>query len=122
MIIIVPLFIATGIIAWVLRPGMSPAKPIRVAILATVIPPLVVAIVAVTFQVLHNAAGMTWVSDISNTCFIISISLIGAAILATVGFVIARKWKIAKGIGFGVCIGVIISVIEFGVLEWLAEV
>jgi len=85
-------------------------------------PPLVVAIVAVIFQVLHNTAGETWVSDISNTCFIVSISLVGAAILATVGFVIARKWEIAKGIGFGICISVIISIIELAVLEWLAGV
>jgi hypothetical protein len=122
MIIIVPLIIAVGFLSWVLRPGKSPTKPRRVAILATAIPPLVVAIVAVIFQVLHNTDGKTWVSDISNTCFIVSIGLVGAAILAMVGFVIARKWEIAKGIGFGICIGVIISIIELAVLEWLAGV
>ena len=122
MIFAIPLIIVIGILAWVLRPGKSPAKPRRVAILATAIPPLVVAIVAVIFQVLHNKAGSTGVSDISNTCFIVSICLVGAAILAVVGFAIARKWEIAKGIGFGICIGVLISIIEFGVLEWLAGV
>ena len=122
MIIIVPLSISVGIMAWVLRPRKSPTKPRRVAILATVIPPLVVAIVAVISQLLHNTAGMTWVSDISNTCFIIGISLVGAAILAVVGFAIAHKWEIAKGIGFGICLGIILSIIEFGVLEWLAGV
>jgi len=122
MIIIVPLIIAIGVLSWVLRPGKSPTKPRRVAILATAIPPLVVAIVAIIFQVLHNIAGRTWVSDLSNTCFIVSIGLVGAAILATAGFVIARKWEIAKGIGFGICIGVIISIIELAVLEWLAGV
>jgi len=122
MIIIIPLIIAAGILAWVLRPGKSPAKPRRIAILATTIPPFVIAIVAVIFQVLHNTTEGPWVSDISNTCFIVSISLVGAAILATVGFVIARKWEIAKGLGFGICIGVIILIIEFGVLEWLAGV
>ena len=120
--VIVPLIIAVGVLAWILRPGKSPTKPCRVAILATAIPPLVVAIVAVIFQVLHNTAGRTGVSDISNTCFIVSIGLVGAAILATGGFVIARKWEITKGIGFGICIGVIISIIEFGVLEWLGGV
>lgn len=122
MIIIVPLIIVVGVLAWVLRPGKSPTKPRRVAILATAIPPLVVAIVAVIFQVLHNTAGGTWVSDLSNTCFIVSIGLVGAVILAAVGFVIARKWEIAKGIGFGICIGVIICIIELAVLEWLAGV
>jgi hypothetical protein len=122
MIIIVPLIIAIGVLSWVLRPGKSPTKPRRVAILATAIPPLVVAIVAVIFQVLHNTAGMTWVSDTSNTCFIVSIGLVGAAILSVVGFVIARKWEIAKGIGFGICIGVFIAVIELMLLEWLAGV
>lgn len=122
MIIIVPLMIVVGVLAWVLRPGKSPSKPRRVAILAIAIPPLVVAIVAVIFQVLHNTAGSTWVSGISNTCFIVSISLVGAAILALVGFAVARKWEIAKGMGFGICIGIIVSIIELCVLEWLAGV
>jgi hypothetical protein len=122
VIIIVPLMIVVGVLAWVLGPGKSPSKPRRVAILASVIPPLVVDIVALIFQVLHNMAGMTWVSDISNTCFIVSISLVGAAIFALVGFAIARKWEIARGIGFGICIGIIVSIIGFGVLEWLAGV
>jgi len=122
MIIIIPLILATCVVAWVLRPGTRPTNPRKVAILATAIPPLVVAIAAIVFQVLHNAAGKTWVSDISNTCFIVSMGLVGAAILATAGFAIARKWEIAKGIGFGICIGVLIAIIELAVLEWLAGV
>jgi hypothetical protein len=122
MIIIVPLVILAGFLAWVLRPGRAPSRPRKAAILATIIPPLVASIVAIIFQVLHNAAGLTWVSEISNICFIVSISLVGASILAAVGFVIARKWEIAKGIGFGICISIIICVIELAVLEWLAGV
>ena len=122
MIFTIPLIMVIGILAWVLRPQKSSTKSRRIAILATVLPPLVVAIVAVIFQVLHNTAGMTWVSDIANIFFIVGISLVGAAILALVGFVIARKGEIAKGLGFGICIGIIISIIEFGVLEWLAGV
>lgn len=122
MVIIIPLIVATCVLAWVLRPGKSPTRPHRVAILATAIPPLIVAIAAVIFQVLHNAAGKTWISDISNICFIVTIGLVGAAIFATVGFVIARKREIAKGIGFGICIGVFISVIELAVLEGLGGV
>ena len=122
MIIIIPLVVATCILAWVLRPGKSPTNLRKIAILATAIPPLVVAAVAVIFQLWHNAAGRTWVSDISNTCFIISIGIVGLAILATVGFVVARKWELARGMGFGICMGVLISIIELAVLEWLAGV
>jgi hypothetical protein len=122
MIIIIPLIIVTGILAWVLRPGKNPVKPRKVAILATLIPPLAAATIAIIFQVVDNVSGRIWVSDISNTCFIVTISLVVAAILATVVLVIARKWEIAKGIGFGICIGVLISVIELAVLEWLAGV
>jgi hypothetical protein len=122
LIIIIPLILVTFIVAWVLRPGRRPTNPRKVAILATAIPPLVVAIAAVVFQVLHNAAGKTWVSDISNTCFIIGIGLIVAAILVTIGFAIARKWEIARGIGFGICISVLIAIIELAMLEWLAGV
>jgi hypothetical protein len=119
---IIPLIIAAGVLAWVLRPGKRPTNHRKIAILSTTIPPLIVAIAAVIFQLLHNAVGRTWVSDISNTCFIVSISLVGAAILAMVGFVIARKGEVAKGIGFGICIAIFLSIIEFGLLEGLAGV
>ncbi len=119
---IIPLIIAAGVLAWVLRPGKRPANPRRTAILITAIPPLIVAIAAVVFQLLHNAAGKTWVSDISNTCFIVGLGLVGAAILATAGFAIARKGEIAKGIGFGVCIAVVISIIDLALLEGLGGV
>jgi hypothetical protein len=122
MIIIIPLVIIICFTAWILRPGRCPSKPRRIAILATVIPVLAAALAAVIFQLLHNAAGMTWVSEASNTCFIISVVIIGLAILAIVGLAIARKWEIVKGIGFGICIGVLISVIELVLLEWLAGV
>jgi hypothetical protein len=122
MIVIIPLIIAVGVLAWVLRPGKRPTNPRRIAILLTAIPPLIVAIAAVVFQLLHNAAGKTWVSDISNTCFIVGLGLVGAAILATAGFAIARKGEIAKGIGFGVCIAVVISIIDLALLEGLGGV
>ena len=122
MIFIIPLIIAVGVLAWVLRPGKRPTNPRRIAILVTAIPPIIVAIAAVVFQLLHNAAGKTWVSDISNTCFIVGLGLVGAAILATAGFAIARKGEIAKGIGFGVCIAVVITIIELALLEGLGGV
>jgi len=120
--LIIPLIIAIGVLAWILRPRKSVNKPRKVAILAAAIPPLVVAIAAVVFQLLHNAAGRTWVSEISNTCFIVGLGLVGAAILASAVFAFARKGEIAKGAGFGVCIAVVVSIIEFGLLEWLGGV
>jgi len=122
MTITIPSVIVMAILVWLLRPGKNTTKPRKVAILSTGIPILVIAMVAVIFQILHNMAGMTWVSDISNTCFVVGIGLTAAAVLAMVGFVIARKWEIAKGMGFGICVGIIISIIEFGILEWLAGV
>jgi len=122
MIFIIPIVIVAGILAWALRPEKRPTRARTVAIMTTVIPPAIVAIVAVVFQLLHNAAGKTWVSDISNTCFIVGLGLIGAAILASAGFAFTRKGEIAKGVGFGICIAVIVSVVEFGLVEWLGGV
>ena len=122
MIVIIPLIIAVGVLAWVLRPGKRPTNPRRIAILVTAIPPLIVAIAAVVFQLLHNAAGKTWVSDISNTLAIVGLGIVGAAILASAGFAIARKGEIAKGIGFSICIAVAISIVELISLEGLAGV
>ena len=119
---VIPLVIVVGILAWILRPGKNPATARTTAILATVIPQVVVVIAAVVFQLVHNAAGKTWVSDISNTCFLVGLGLIGAAILVSIGFIIARKGEAAKGAGFGVCIAVFISIVLFGLLEWLGGV
>jgi hypothetical protein len=43
-------------------------------------------------------------------------------ILASVGLSFARKGEAAKGIGFGICIAVIVPAIEFGLLEGLSGV
>ena len=122
MIIIIPLIVATCALAWVLRPGKRPTNPRRIAILATATPPLVIAIAAVVFQLIQNATGNVEVSDISNNLFITGIFFIGTALLTLVGFAVMRKWEIAKGIGFGICIGVLISIIELALLEGLAGV
>ena len=118
----IPLIIVMGILAWVLRPGKRPTNPRRIAILATVISTGVVAIAAVIFQLLHNATGKVGVSDISNTLFIIDLGLIGAAILALAGFALAHKWEVVKGMGFGLCIAVALSVAAVVLLEGLAGV
>jgi len=122
MTLILPLVIVVGILAWVLRPRKSPTTARIAAILVTAIPQFVVAIAAIVFQLMHNAAGKTWVSDISNTCFLVGLALTGVAILASAGFAFARKGEIAKGVGFGICIAVIVAIIEFGLLEWLGGV
>jgi hypothetical protein len=122
MIVIIPLIIVIGIIAWVLRPGEKPAISRRNAILVTAIPALAVAIAAVAIQMLHNSSGTIEVSGTSNTLFIVGLGLIGAYILASIGFIVARKGDIAKGTGFGICIAVVISIIELGLLEWLGGV
>jgi len=118
----IPLIIVMGILAWVLRPRERLTSPRRLAILATVITTGVLAITAVIFQLLHNATGNAGVSDISNALFIVGLGLIGAAILALLGFVLAHKGEAAKGMGFGICIAVVLSAAEFALLEGLAGV
>ncbi len=122
MIVIIPLLILIGILAWWLRPGKDPSGPRKIAILATSIPALAVAIAAVIFQLLHNASGPVEVSGISNVLFLAGLGIISASILASVVFALTRKVDIAKGTGFGACIAVIVSVIELGLLEWLGGV
>ncbi len=122
MIVIIPLFIAVCIVAWWLRPRKNISKSRKYAILSVIIPSLVLALAAVVFQLLQNATGNVEVSDISNTLFIAGTFVIGAAILALAGFAVARKGEIAKGIGFGICIVVVVSIVELGLLEGLAGV
>ncbi len=122
MTIIIPIAIITGILAWLFRPKTGTTKARWVAILATAIPLVILAIAALVFQLLQNATGDKVVSDISNICFIVGIGLIGAAILALLGFAVARKVEIVKGIGFSLNIMIILSILEFGLLEALAGV
>jgi len=122
MIFTIPIFIAVCIVAWVIRPRKNISKSRKYAISSVILPSLVFAIAAVVFQLLQNATGNVEVLDISNILFITGIFVIGAAILALAGFAATRKWEIAKGIGFGICIAVLVSIIEFGLLEWLAGV
>ncbi len=122
MIVIIPIIIVAGFLAWILRPRKKPTISRRLAMLATAISSLAVAVAAITIQLLHNASGTREVSGISNTLFLVSLGLIGAYILASIGFVIAHKIDIAKGIGFGICIAIIASIIELGLLEWLGGV
>jgi len=122
MTVMIPIAIIAGILMWVFRLGRGTFESRKVAIFATVIPLVIVAITAIVFQLLHNITGDNGVSDISNTCFIVSLGLIGVTVLVLSGFAFARKFEIVKGMGFGINIVVILSILEFGLLEGLAGV
>ena len=122
MTIIIPIALIAGILAWVFRPNTVTIKARRAAILATTIPLVIIAIAALFSQILQNSTGGTGISDISNALFIVGLGLTGATVLALIGFAIARKVEITKGIGFGLNIMVILSIIEFVSLEALAGV
>ncbi|MFA5065307.1 MAG: hypothetical protein WC566_07565 [Dehalococcoidia bacterium] len=120
MLLAIPLIIAAGILAWVTRPKEKQTGPARLSILATIILPCLIALAAIASQLISNAIGMTGILGLSNTLFIIGLCLIGIAILALVVFAAKRKGDVVKGIGFGICISVIVYTLAFGLLEWLA--
>jgi membrane protein CcdC involved in cytochrome C biogenesis len=122
MSVILPLVIVVGILAWVVRPGMRPSNTRRAAVLAAVVPSFIVAIAAVAFQLGYFKASKIEVAEAANICFVIGIGLIGAGILSAAGFAIAHKGEIAKGLAFGTCMAVFISVIELVILERLGGV
>ena len=102
---IIPLVIVVGVLAWVLRPGKKMTTLRRVATLATAIPPVVPGMLAVFFFLLLHR-------DVSDTCAWVALGLMGAAILASAGFAITHKGEIAKGIGVGTGIAIIVGIIE----------
>jgi hypothetical protein len=122
MIIILPLIVLIGILAWILRPYKGMNNSSKAAMFTAIVLSVVVAITAIALQLLHNSTGKVEVSEISNILFIIGFGLIVVYILTSIGFVIAHRGDIARGIGFGACIAVIISIIELGFLEWLGGV
>ena len=115
---IIILFVTICIVAWFLRPQKNMSKSRKYAILPVTLFSLVLACAAVGYQSLQNATGK-FVSDVSVTLSITGCILIGAGILASAGLAIVRKGEIAQGIGFGICISVVISIIELGLLEWM---
>jgi len=99
------LIVLAGILAWVLRRRKKMTTPRRVATLATAIPPIVPGIAAVfDFLLLHR--------DISDTYAWVALGLMAGAILASAGFAITHKGEIAKGIGVGTGIAIIVGIIE----------
>jgi hypothetical protein len=122
MTVLIPLTIIAVILVWLLRPKHGTFKTRRVAILTTTVPLAFIAIAALVFQLVQNSTGSGDESVISNILFIIGSCLIGVAIVALLGFVFARKLEIAKGIGFGLAIIVILYIVEFVSLEVSAGV
>jgi len=122
MLVTIPMIIVAGVLAWLIRPREGLSGSGRLAIPATIIPPCLVAVAAVIVQLLYNATGVAGISDLSNTLFVIGLGLIGIAILVLVVFAVKRKGDMVKAIGFGTCIDVIVYILVFGLLEWLAGV
>ena len=114
------IIIGACVLALILRPGKTSTKHRIVAILTTAIPIIVVAIALVILQMIYSAAGNTGASSLSYTCLIVALSLIGVAILASVYFAFTHKVEIAKGIGFGICIVIVISALQWIWLDGLA--
>ena len=113
--------ILIGILAWVLWLwlGKRMVRPRRAAILATAIPPTLLAIASVVLILLDPALVETEGRNIADICWLVSFYLAAAAILPSVVFAIMRKWEIAKGIGFGSGIGLVVCLIVFGAISVL---
>ena len=97
--------LAAGILSWVLLRRKKMTTLHRVATLATAIPPVVPGILNVFFFVLLHR-------DFSNPIAFVAMGLMAGAILASAGFAIAHKGEIAKDIGVGVGIAIIVGIFE----------
>ncbi len=112
--LIFPIFLV-GVLAWVLWLwlGKRMVKPRRAAILATAIPPSLLAIAVVVLVLLDPTLVEPEGGNIANICGQVSLGLVAATILSSVVFAIMRKWEIAKGTGFGSGIGLVVLLIAF---------
>lgn len=96
--------------AWVLWLwlGKRKVRTSGAAILATAIPPTLLAITAVVLGILRIRPELP-----AQICLIASICLVAVAFLLSVVFAIMRDWEIAKGTGFGFGIGFVVSTIAY---------
>lgn len=122
MIIIIPLGILIGFLAWRLWPHKLATRSSRIALVATILPPAVMAVVAIVFQLINNASGVIAVAEASNAIFVAGLVFIGLGIVILIGFALFRKKEIVKSMGFGLCVSFFIIVVELGLLEWLGGV
>lgn len=116
----IPIVIAVGILAWILKPRKDLSKAGKNAILLITISSLILAVVSVIVQLVQNSTGVPDLSNISNTLFIIGIVIIFLVIILTVFFAVRHQSEIVRALSFGACIGVIICVVELFILGWLA--
>jgi len=122
MTVLIPLAVIAAVLAWILWPKAGTFKNRRVAILVTTIPLVILTIASLVYQSTQNSTGGTGVADISNTLFIVGLCLIGAAFIALVFYALAHKVETARGLGFGITIMAMLSIIGFASLEALAGV
>lgn len=122
MLAIIPLLAVILILAWMLRPLRGSSKSQKTAIFLVSVISLTLGMAAIIFQLMQNTTGTIEVSNVSNNFFVAGLAVIGAALLALLGFALVRRGDIIKGLGFGICLAIVISVVEFGMLEWLAGV
>ena len=100
------ILLATGILPWLLLRRKKMTTLHRVVTLVTAILPTIPGIVSLfVLSLLHR--------DISNPCVFVAMGLMAGAILASVYFAIAHKREMAKDIGVGVGIAIIVV--------WLGE-
>ena len=109
VMLIFPLFLP--ILAWILWLwlGKRMVRTSRAAILATAIPPPLLAIASAVL----GQGGRSPYSPIADICGQVSLGLAAGAILSSAVFAIMREWEIAKGTGLGSGIGYFIWMIVF---------
>ena len=89
----------------------------RKALMFTAIPAALFAIATVVLILLGVPIAETEFpeSSIADICLYISMVVVGAAFLSSIGFAIMRKKDIAKGTAFGGGIGLVVWLIAFGI-------
>jgi hypothetical protein len=122
MIVIIPLLIAVVAVGWILRPRKDSSRSRKAAMLAVSVPSAVVALASIGLQLIHRLNGPEGVSEVSNSLFVIGLGIVVAAMVAIAGLVIARRIEMAKGLGFGTCVAVVVFVAELALLEWMGGV
>ena len=101
--------------AWVLWLwlGKRKVRPHRTAILTVAIPLTLLAIATIVLVLLDGP------EIIVDNCWLIAFYGAAAAIVLSVVFALMRKWEIAKGIGFGSGISLVVCLIVFVVADFL---
>ena len=111
VVLIFPLFLP--VLAWILWLwlGKRMVETNRTAIMATAIPPPLLAIASFVL----GQGGRSPYSSVTDLCGGVSLGLAAGAILSSVVFAIIREWEIAKGTGFGGGISWVVWMIAFWV-------